>query len=172
MRCEDARARLSDGAPNEGEQRDHVHACDACREEFGFLDALRASRPQPPAALRERVMASFPRRRFRWAVAAWAASAAIALGAGFAAGQSLAPPSRVELVRVERVVTSPPSDEQVAVMAIALATQYRGAVEVEFEGTTCRKIRAMRKLCEITCCPIIREMDRIAKARPGLVELH
>jgi len=172
MRCEDARARLSDGAPNEGELRDHVDACDACREEYGFLEALRASRPQPPAALRDRVVASFPRRRFRWAVAAWAASAAIMLGAGFAAGQWLAPPPKVELVRVERVVTRPPSDEEVAVLAVALAAQYRGAVEVEFDGVTCKKIRALRRLREITCCPIIREMERVSKERPGLVELQ
>jgi hypothetical protein len=175
MRCDEVKTRLMEGAPNEGDVRAHLGSCASCREEFAFLETLRALPAEPPPALRDRVVAAFPARRpFRWTVAAWAASVAVALGGGFAWGHALVPPAKREVVTVERVVPAPHTEQQIAVAAIAGMVVYRDAVQAVWdqETMTCTKIRVRDAVLCNEMCPIIREIQLIAKERPDLVEVR
>jgi hypothetical protein len=173
MRCDEVKARLMEGAPNEGDVRAHLGSCASCREEFAFLDTLRALPAAPPAALRDRVVAAFPARRpFRWAIAGWAASVALALGGGFAWGHSLVPPAKRDVVTVERVVPAPHSDQQVMVTAIAAMGVYRDAVQIEWGEYSCQKISVREGILRNEMCPVVREIQLLKRERPDLVEVR
>jgi hypothetical protein len=173
MSCDDVRGQVNGGTPLDAEILKHVACCAACGDEFAWLRAVRESHPSPSPELRARVLTAFVRRRPRWIAPGWAAMLAIGVGIGYAGAEAVRPPAPAPAIRIVKIeVETPLTDQQVAVLAVALVSQYGKYVNVEFEGTTCRKIRATQALCRITCCPIVREVNRLAKERPELVELR
>ena len=170
MRCDELRQQMLDGAPADAAAHEHIASCPECRDEFGFIITLRRAHPEPSASLRERVLAG-PRRRFRWSVAGVAASIALALGAGFAGGRVLPQPPRVEVRTV--VVQKPMDDREVFCTALALLSVYKGQVDCEFDGMTCRRIKADRDVMKmLPYCPVVQNMDRVMRERPELVVLR
>ena len=64
MKCEALREQVESGGELRGEAWEHVETCPRCREDFAHLRALRASLPELPAGLRDRVVeAAFPAKR-------------------------------------------------------------------------------------------------------------
>jgi len=167
MRCDELRQQMLDGAPADAAAHEHIASCPECRDEFGFVTTMRQAHPEPSAALRERVLGR-PRRRFRWSVAAVAASIALALGAGFVGGRAFPQPPRVEIRSV--VVQRPMDDREVFCTALALLSVYKSQIDCEFSGMTCTRIKADRDVMKmLPYCPVIQNMDRVMHERPELV---
>ncbi|MBI2920381.1 MAG: hypothetical protein HYY18_04780 [Planctomycetes bacterium] len=179
MRCEELKKRVWGGDAVDGAMKGHVAECPACREEFGFLDALRASRLEAPAGLRDRVLEAMPapRRAMRWQVPAVAAAIALALGAGVLVGREVeaknVAPERARVVVREVVREAKADDKDFTVLAIALESIYRGQVDCEYEGVKCRKIHAKKTVMEmVPYCPVAQKLEVMAKERPEQVEIE
>ncbi len=169
MRCDEARRRILDGEPLDAELRAHASACAECRDEVGFVASMPV--PEPPAGLRDRVLSAVPRRG-AWRIPAVAASVALALGLGFAAGRAFQAPPRVEVrtVVVEKAVEKPIDDREVFALAVSLQTVYGKQVSCEFDGMQCRRITAdsaVKKM--VPYCPLAQGLERVSKERPELV---
>lgn len=179
MRCEELKKRVWGGECVDGTMRGHIAECPACRDEFGFLDAVRASKPEVPGGLRARVLESMPapRRAMRWQVPAVAAAIAVALGLGVLVGREVEAKnvaSESPRIVVREVVREKKADDKdFTILAIALEATYGKQVDCDYEGVKCRKIFARKTVMEmVPYCPVAQKLEVMAKERPEQVEIE
>jgi hypothetical protein len=169
---------VTEGEPLDEAARGHLAGCDACGAEFPELRALTSTRPQPPDALRERVLAAFPARRrvFLPGLIRAAATLLIGLVGGFLGGYAAKQPQD-RVIEKEKIVTTtveaPVSDDYVFNVGYAGQQTYGKMhwVEVLYDGLSVVKITLDPKLKKAAdMCPIARELDKLTRKRPDLVE--
>lgn len=183
MKCDELRGVVESGGELGGDAWEHMESCPRCREEFAHLRALRASTPELPAGLRDRVVeAAFPAKRggFRWGVVAAAAAVAIAFAGGISIGRGVERRNTpaVEPVVVEREVVrveareTPRGDGDLFLLGYALQQVYKKQVKVTYDGMTCTHITADKDVFEmIPYCPIARQLWVTAVQRPDVIEI-
>jgi hypothetical protein len=185
MRCDELRKSVTEGAPFDDEARGHLAACPSCGGEFPELRALTSPLPAPPAALRDRVLASFPARRaIPWGgLYKAAAILVIGIGVGFVSGFALNKTQLVEVpgptVHIDRPVDKPVPDDYVSNVGIAAQSIYgenqmgeNHLVEVTFVPNSVRiksivvdpKMKNIEKYC-----PVARQLGALAAKRPDVV---
>lgn len=183
MRCDELKDRVTAGGEMTPALREHLEGCAACGVEFGFLRALCADRPQPPAALRARVLAASGAAGIGGRLGRVGAAAAVlvAATAGFAGGWSAKPASAVPAaapavvvreVEVIREIERPVSPDLAACIAIAGQAIYRDKVKAKFnDRIQATEVRVDPAVLGVTVCPVARSIKGLCESQPEVFQV-